>query len=180
MLGLFPHDLDWVQLRAVGRKEEKLQALLGPLGLFGPNIPGMVDPGVVQDDHRLFRDRIGHPVEEGDDGRRIDPLPRPAPDQVLHPHQKTQNAEPPVVAPGKNRPRMSSGVPLRPKHRIHGESRFVEIRQVDLSRPGLPCQVFDRVPGFFEADGVPFFLRLYRTRVQAYPILFSQFRRVLG
>ncbi len=80
MLGLFPHNLDWVQLWAVGRKEEKLQALLGPLGLFGPNIPGMVDPGVVQDDHRLFRDRIGHPVEEGDDGRRIDPLPGPAPD----------------------------------------------------------------------------------------------------
>lgn len=41
----------------------------------------MVDPGVVQDHHRLFPDRIGHPVEEGDDGRGIDPVPGPALDQ---------------------------------------------------------------------------------------------------
>lgn len=180
MLGLFPHDLDPVQLRAVGRQKEKLQTLFGPSGLSGPDVPGMVDRGIIQNHHRLFGDRIGHPVEEGDDGRCVDPVPGPAPDQILHPHQEAQNAEPLVVASGQNGPRMPLRVPLGPQHRIDGEPRFVEIRQVDRSCPGLLRQCCDRFPGVFKEDGVPFFLRLYRTRVQAYPILFSQFRRVLG
>lgn len=154
-----PHDLDAVELRAVGRQELEPDALLLEQRERILDRMSTVDGGVVEHDHQGFADfpgQVGHEPQE-EFGRAGAPvvgvLDGSAAQQCRHDVEAfaTRGLDEVLLAPW--RPGAAVGVDLR-------EAGFIEVGQLDLASLRLGPQLVELLAGLGEGGRVALFFKL--------------------
>ena len=164
-----PHDFDAVELRAVGRQDRELAALLVQHPECRPNGRRAVNLGIVEHDDQRLADLLGQIVHESQKelGRTAAPVvgifDSCAAQQRRHDVEALAARGIDAVLLASWCPGTAVGVDLR-------ETGLVEVGQFDLACLRLGSQFVEFFAGLGEGGGVSLFFKLWRVRFHTRPL----------
>ena len=140
---LVPKFLDTVELGAVGRQKVERDALGFEEFEDGPDLLGLVDRCVVEDDGQRLGDMLFEQPQKAHEEISRRCLPEPGAEDFAAGEQGSQHVEALFTPLGIDQVALAHGRPGSAVGMNLGKSRFIDVGQHRLARGGLLAQDFD-------------------------------------